>query len=157
MSVDECFQEPLVQPLEPASSFAADPKAVILPAQPKVKKSESYFFGESQCSGAQQPRAIHLPHSLCSSQKLVTQPKEKDNGKIRTCAPEGIWIATRRVNHSATLSCFNVEIWLIMSNISRKCESMSNVLAVKWKAFGEAEDVMFHSWDSIRRMRPQQY
>ena len=46
------------------------------------------------------------------------KPPQKDNGKVRTCAPEGIWIATRRVNHSATLSIsspmhFLVLLWLI--------------------------------------------
>ena len=51
-----------------------------------------------------------------SSTKQSTR-HSKDSGKTRTCAPEGIWIATRRYNHSATLSYLlwrSGLLWLMM-------------------------------------------
>ena len=108
----------------PLRSFAADSNA-------KTLRMMSAWCDNASWHSGQRPS---IRNSFpASNRKRKNKQKNKDNGKTRTCAPKGIWIATRRVNHSATLSCFNVEVWLIMSNIVRKVE-MNHFLATRWVA-----------------------
>ena len=65
------------------------------------------------------------PSTHQNSTKTIRRQRQ-DNGKTRTCAPKGIWIATRRDNHSATLSCLlwrSGLLWLILLKTVSPCGS----------------------------------